>query len=85
MQFKGINAFSVSQRKSIMMVIKELVRYRFLSRLVYEQLDKIITKSVWTLRKSNYMQIQNQIHNVILPEYEDALVVVLSLTLLTLT
>ena len=78
MQFKGINAFSVSQRKSIMMVIKELVRYRFLSRLVYEQLDKIITKSV-------YMQIQNQIHNVILPEYEDALVVVLSLTLLTLT
>ena len=78
MQFKGINAFSVSQRKSIMMVIKELVRYRFLSRLVYEQLDKIITKSA-------YMQIQNQIHNVILPEYEDALVVVLSLTLLTLT
>ena len=80
MQFKGINAFSVSQRKSIMMVIKELVRYRFLSRLVYEQLDKIITKSVY-----RYMQIQNQIHNVILPEYEDALVVVLSLTLLTLT
>ena len=78
MQFKGINAFSVSQRKSIMMVIKELVRYRFLSRLVYEQLDKIITKSA-------YMQIQNQIHNVILPEYEDALVVVLSLTWLTLT
>ena len=80
MQFEGINAFSVSQRKSIMMVIKELVRYRFLSRLVYEQLDKIITKSVY-----RYMQIQNQIHNVILPEYEDALVVVLSLTLLTLT
>ena len=80
MQFKGINAFSVSQRKSIMMVIKELVRYRFLSRLVYEQLDKIITKSVY-----RYMQIQNQIHNVILPEYEDALGVVLSLTLLTLT
>ena len=78
MQFKGINAFSVSQRKSIMMVTEELVRYRFLSRLVYEQFDKIITKSA-------YMQIQNQIHNVILPEYEDALVVVLSLTLLTLT
>ena len=45
MQFKGLNAFSFSQRKSIMMVIEDLVRYRFLSRLVYEHLDKIITKN----------------------------------------